>query len=106
MSALDEITWADGRFASITHDADGAVLHFVDHTEREHALRFDGCLWLEVGTGWADDVDGYKAFNEAAEIVRANAELIAAGAAPRDDLVLIRFYGATMPHVPIVALIY
>jgi hypothetical protein len=38
--------------------------------------------------------------------VRANAELIAAGGAAREDLVLIRFYGATMPHVPIVALIY
>ena len=38
--------------------------------------------------------------------MRANAELIAAGGAAREDLVLIRFYGATMPHVPIVALIY
>ena len=53
-------------------------------------LRFDGCLWLEVGTGWADVVDRYSAFNEAAEIVRANAELIAAGGSARDDLVLIR----------------
>ena len=79
MSGLDDVTWADGHFASVVQDPNGAVLHFVDHEEREHALRFDGCLWLEVGTGWADDVEGYKAFNEAAEIVRANAELIAAG---------------------------
>ena len=48
---------------------------------------------------------GLQAFNAAAEIVRANAELIAAGGTARDDLVLISFYGATMPLVPIVALI-
>ena len=106
MSDLAGITWADGRFTSIVRDPDGVVVHFTDAEATEHALRFDGALWVEVGPGWGEDVAGYTALNDSAEIVRANAELIAAGGAARDDLVLIRFFGVTLPHVPIVALIY
>jgi hypothetical protein len=106
MSDLAGITWEDGHFTAIARDAGGVVLHFTDHRETEHALRFDGALWVEVGTGWREAVGAYTVLNDAAEIVRANAELIAAGGAPREDLVLIRFFGVTLPHVPIVALIY
>jgi hypothetical protein len=106
VSDLAGITWADGRFGSIVRDGDGVVLHFSDHAGTDHALRFDGALWVEVGPGWGDEVASYTVLNDSAEIVRANAELIAAGGAARDDLVLIRFFGATLPHVPIVALIY
>jgi hypothetical protein len=106
VSDLAGITWEAGRFTAITRDADGVVLDFTDHQGAEHRLRFDGALWVEIGPGWGEDVASYRAFNDAAEIVRVNAELIAAGGAPGDDLVLIRFFGAAMPHVPIVALIY
>ena len=106
MSDLAGITWADGHFTSVVRDPEGVVLHFTDHETTEHALRFDGALWAEVGPGWREAVAAYTVLHDAAEIVRANAELIAAGDAAREDLVLIRFFGVTLPHVPIVALIY